>query len=143
MSLLLLVLLLLTAKHGLTDDKKDDDKEFVIENGKETNQTMVRTDYDRHIISRKKTTIIFILLCISFIGGILVTYVNVSDDFDRLQTFYAGYMGRKLFSREMVEEDKQVARIDTDEQVRRGRAVLAFSKMYNIRKYATRLGMRQ
>ena len=70
MNLFFIVLLLWTSTHelsndqatqGLNIDQQEGAIDCVIENGKETNQTMLRTEYDRHFISQKKTTIIFIL----------------------------------------------------------------------------------
>ena len=44
--------------------------------------------------------IVFVLFCI--IGGIILSFVQVSNDFHQLGVFYKGYMGRKLFIKEDI-----------------------------------------
>ena len=60
------------------------------------------TRYD----SKKKLAIVFVLLGLCFIGAIIVSFVNVNDDFNLLHTFYAGYLGRKLIIREQMEQNR-------------------------------------
>ena len=44
----------------------------------------------------KKISIVLMLLVISLVGIIVFSIANVKEDFLLLQTFYYGYMGRKL-----------------------------------------------
>ena len=119
----MIILLLLTITDCLSIGEADDELENENEEEKESNKTMarnftiLRTTYDKGFISRKKITIIFILLGISFVGAIIVTFLNVNEDFNNLHIFYAGYMGRKLVLRERVEENKHFESLDNDDQV--------------------------
>ena len=118
----MIIILLLTITDCLSIGEADDELENENEEEKESNKTMarnlsiLRSKYDKGFISRKKITIIVILLGISFFGAIIVTFLNVNQDFNNLHTFYAGYMGRKLVLRERVEENKQFVRLDNDNQ---------------------------
>ena len=119
----MIILLLLTITDCLSIGEADEELENDNEEENEANKTMarnftiLRTKYDKGFISRKKITIIFILLGISFVGAIIVTFINVNEDFNNLHTFYAGYMGRKLVLRERVEENKHFVSLDNDNQV--------------------------
>ena len=44
--------------------------------------------------------IVFVIFCI--IGGIILSFVQVNNDFHQLGVFYKGYMGRKLFIKEDI-----------------------------------------
>ena len=81
------------------------------------NSTVFRTKYDRYFISRKKLIIVFTLLGISFVGAIILSFVNVNDDFNLLDTFYTGYLGRRLVIREQMEENRHVININNNNQV--------------------------
>ena len=73
-----------------------------------SNYTLTIKSYnDFEFMTQKKTFIIFILLIICVVGGLIVTYVNVNDDFNQLQMFYVGYMGRILVGREIMKDDNQ------------------------------------
>ena len=119
----MIILLLLTITDCLSIGEADDELDKENEEENESNKTMarnftiLRTKYDKGFISRKKITIIFILLGISIVGAIIVTFLNVNEDFNNLHTFYAGFMGRKLVQRERVEENKHFESLDNDNQV--------------------------
>ena len=51
--------------------------------------------------------IVFVFLCI--VGGIILSFVQVSNDFNQLKIFYKGYMGRKMFIKEniLIHRDKE------------------------------------
>ena len=78
-------------------------------------------------------TIILILLGISLVGTIIVTFLNVNEDLNNLHTFYAGYMGRKLVLRKRVEENKHFERLDNDNQVIDG-SIMRKNKISQNRK---------
>ena len=48
--------------------------------------------------SKLSIVIVFIILCV--VGGIILSVVQISNDFHQLMVFYKGYMGRKLFIKE-------------------------------------------
>ena len=105
------MMLLLAATNGVKSDPELEvvDEAHDIENeGNKTmsrkSSTVIRTDTE--CMTQKTTIISCLLLLICCIGGVIGTYVNVNDDFSQLNTFYAGYMGRKLISREILGEDK-------------------------------------
>ena len=112
----------LTSTDCLSIGKADDELENEKEEENESNKTIARiftifrSKYDKGFIRSKKITIIWILLGISFVGAIIVTFLNVNEVFNNLHTFYAGYMGRKLVLSERVEENKQCVRLDNDNQ---------------------------
>ena len=120
----MIILLLLTITDCLSIGEADDELENKNEEENESNKTMarnftiLRTKHDKGFIGKKKITIIFILLGISFVGAIIVTFINVNEDFNNLHTFYDGYMCRKLVLRERVEENKHFVSLDNDIQVK-------------------------
>ena len=63
----------------------------------------------------------------------IVTFLNVNEDFNNLHTFYAGFMGRKLVLRERVEENKQFVSLDLDNQVM-NRSIMWKNKISQNRK---------
>ena len=91
----------------VTEENFDIVKEDLI-NKNDLNYTLSIKNYnDSAFISQKKTFIILILLIICILGGLIVTYVNVNDDFNQLNMFYVGYMGRILVGREIIQENNE------------------------------------
>ena len=91
----------------VTEENFDIVKEDLI-NKNDLNYTLSIKNYnDSAFITQKKTFIILILLIICILGGLIVTYVNVNDDFNQLNMFYVGYMGRILVGREIIQENNE------------------------------------
>ena len=61
------------------------------------NFTVVQSS-DSIFKSKLSIVIVFIILCV--VGGIILSVVQISNDFHQLMVFYKGYMGRKLFIKE-------------------------------------------
>jgi len=57
-------------------------------------------DQFRNDINNKKIIIIIIVLSLCVIGAIILSLINVHDDFVELGNFYRGYLGRRLLMRE-------------------------------------------
>jgi len=55
-----------------------------------------KEDKFRAEIHKKKITIIIVILSFSVLGAFIVSLVNITQDMEELQSFYRGYMGRKL-----------------------------------------------
>jgi len=57
-------------------------------------------DHFRNDINNKKIIIIIIVLSLCVIGAIILSLINVHDDFVELGNFYRGYLGRRLLMQE-------------------------------------------
>ena len=55
---------------------------------------------------QKKIYIIIVILSLCIFGAIILSFVNIHDDFMELSNFYRGYMGRRL----MIQERRLVYR---------------------------------
>ena len=59
---------------------------------------------------QKKITIIVVILSLCVVCVIILSFVNLHDDFVELSNFYRGYMGRRL----MIQEGRLVYRNHVD-----------------------------
>jgi len=57
-------------------------------------------DVFRNDINQKKLTIIIVILSFCVVCAIILSFVNVHDDYVELNNFYRGYMGRRLLIQE-------------------------------------------
>lgn len=63
-------------------------------------QNIPTEDVFRNDINQKKITIIILILSLCVVCAIILSFVNVHDDFVELNNFYRGYMGRRLLIQE-------------------------------------------
>ena len=54
----------------------------------------------RNDTMQKKVTIIVIILCLCVVCAIILSFVNIHDDYVEMSNFYRGYMGRRLLIQE-------------------------------------------
>jgi len=76
------------SNHTIVEEIKDDNHERSKSNAGENGF--------RYTLNKKKLIIIGILLGLSAIGAVTLTFVNVHHDYGEFPVFYKGYMGRRL-----------------------------------------------
>jgi len=91
-------------------DGKPVDPNLVTEDFSTKEISIPAEDAYRNDTIQKKIYIIVFILCLCVVCAIILSFVNIHDDFVELKNFYRGYMGRRL----LIQEKRLVYRSQTN-----------------------------
>ena len=90
----------------------------------------------RNDLIKTKINIILVILSFCVICAIILSFVNSSDDFEEMNNFYHGYMGRRL----LIQERRLVYRGQVD-RINKSRVIPSYSSELSQYQYLRAVDM--